>query len=328
MATSIEDLRPIFIVGNPKSGTTLLQALLDGHPQLLTLPIETQYYRLYNCMFRGTGWWAYRRFRAYFTRGGYFRSLQEDRSTMGLEEARNFSHILYERFERRVQRFPRRAHSRRAFFLVLLDGLREAQKVPLEPLIGFVEKSPTHLYKIESILADFPQAKFVHVVRDPRDNYLALAKQLAVQQAGIEYTAHADIDAEDSQLIITRVKSGYHLTADYLQQDPDRHLVIKYERLVTEPEATLRRVVGHCGVDFDPVLLRVTLGGVSWSGNSSTGKRFSGIDPSRVRVWEGVQASQLKRLNAVFQHEIDAWQYGGTSSVAGPPGGTASLSRS
>lgn len=35
--------RGLFIGGCPKSGTTLLLALLDGHPQLAVLPEETSY---------------------------------------------------------------------------------------------------------------------------------------------------------------------------------------------------------------------------------------------------------------------------------------------
>src|SRR5262245_11380068 len=37
-------LRPVFICGHHRSGTTLLQNLLDGHPQLLSLPSEGTYF--------------------------------------------------------------------------------------------------------------------------------------------------------------------------------------------------------------------------------------------------------------------------------------------
>src|SRR6201981_1747153 len=38
------DQRACFIAGQAKSGTTLLAALLDNHPQLLVLPEETAYF--------------------------------------------------------------------------------------------------------------------------------------------------------------------------------------------------------------------------------------------------------------------------------------------
>src|SRR5437899_11319460 len=38
------DQRACFIAGQAKSGTTLLVALLDNHPQLLVLPEETAYF--------------------------------------------------------------------------------------------------------------------------------------------------------------------------------------------------------------------------------------------------------------------------------------------
>ena len=43
---NISSLKPIFIIGHPKSGTSLLNALLDSHPQLLVLPEETDYYSI------------------------------------------------------------------------------------------------------------------------------------------------------------------------------------------------------------------------------------------------------------------------------------------
>ena len=36
--------RPVFVVGYPKSGTTLALALLDGHPQLAVIPGETRWF--------------------------------------------------------------------------------------------------------------------------------------------------------------------------------------------------------------------------------------------------------------------------------------------
>src|SRR2546430_16569908 len=38
------DQRACFIAGQAKSGTTLLIALLDGHPELLVFPQETAYF--------------------------------------------------------------------------------------------------------------------------------------------------------------------------------------------------------------------------------------------------------------------------------------------
>src|SRR5437667_53923 len=38
------DQRPCFIAGQAKSGTTLVAALLDSHPELLVLPQETAYF--------------------------------------------------------------------------------------------------------------------------------------------------------------------------------------------------------------------------------------------------------------------------------------------
>src|SRR6266403_2007108 len=44
--------RPIFICGHHRSGTTLLQQLLDWHPQLVVLPSEGTYFSSFNYVAR------------------------------------------------------------------------------------------------------------------------------------------------------------------------------------------------------------------------------------------------------------------------------------
>ena len=45
--TGLEQLRdrPVFICGHPKSGTSLVRAVLDSHPQLVVYPEETLFFR-------------------------------------------------------------------------------------------------------------------------------------------------------------------------------------------------------------------------------------------------------------------------------------------
>src|SRR5207244_12554162 len=58
MSTLPFDQQACFIAGQAKSGTTLVAALLDGHPDLLALPQETAYFptvlRKYRGADRGT----------------------------------------------------------------------------------------------------------------------------------------------------------------------------------------------------------------------------------------------------------------------------------
>src|SRR6266436_4108431 len=49
------DQRACFIAGQAKSGTTLLAALLDGHPEVLVLPQETAYFPTVLTKYRNAG---------------------------------------------------------------------------------------------------------------------------------------------------------------------------------------------------------------------------------------------------------------------------------
>src|SRR4030081_51528 len=55
MAALPFDQRACFIAGQAKSGTTLLAALLDSHPELLVLPQETAYFPTVLTKYRDRG---------------------------------------------------------------------------------------------------------------------------------------------------------------------------------------------------------------------------------------------------------------------------------
>ena len=41
-----ENKNYVFILGQHKSGSSLLRSLLDGHPDLFVIPVETHYFSL------------------------------------------------------------------------------------------------------------------------------------------------------------------------------------------------------------------------------------------------------------------------------------------
>ena len=45
MSQITNQIRPLFILGVPRSGTSLMQSLLDGHPQLLVDAGESKFFR-------------------------------------------------------------------------------------------------------------------------------------------------------------------------------------------------------------------------------------------------------------------------------------------
>ncbi len=87
----------------------------------------------------------------------------------------------------------------------------------------------------------FPDAKFVHIVRDPRDIVRSMLKNLVPRS--LEQAA---------KICQSR---GRHMAA-MREHFPDDVLVVRYEDLILTPEVVCRRICDFLGLIFDPQMLR------------------------------------------------------------------------
>jgi len=71
-----------------------------------------------------------------------------------------------------------------------------------------------------------------------------------------------------------------------LELFPDSYHVIKYEDILTNPEKSMKKLADFIGVKYDPILLKPTLKGKLWLGNSSLNKQFHGISKDNLDVWK------------------------------------------
>jgi tetratricopeptide (TPR) repeat protein len=119
----------------------------------------------------------------------------------------------------------------------------------LEALAGgrprVTDKSIANFFYIGLIAALLPNAAIVNVHRDPRDQGLSLfQKYLPEQPYGYD---------------LCSIGQSYLLYQDLLghwdRLLPRRILRLRYEAIVTDPEASVRRLLDHCGLPFDAACL-------------------------------------------------------------------------
>ncbi len=211
-----------FIVGTGRSGTTLLQAMLASHPRL-GIPPETKFFQRWDP--------ADKRF------GG--EPLSGERLDAYLGE-------FFDSEDWRLLELPREPvesamrdsdGTARGLFLALL-GAYQAESG--RPRIG--EKSPLHGRCVERIRAVLPQAKFIHIHRDPRD---VVASMLGMQwtQGTVRGLTRSWVKALCEHLRCLRVLPDSAYTG------------VRFETLVEKPEEELRRLCEFLGEPFDPAML-------------------------------------------------------------------------
>jgi len=203
----------LFIGGAPRSGTTLLRNMVASHP-LLAVPDES-----------------------YFIRTVWKKLLRLGRSD-DLDLA--WKLIKNERFFKQWKLAPSRVEEVLAAHppvsypdLVRVLFAAYAQGVG-KPLTA--DKTPSHAHNFDWFAACFPQSRFVHVLRDPREVCMSLSVQpwhrRGIAQAAWEWT--------DTVRAARRAKVGLST----------RYIEVRYEDLVRDPEAELRRLCGFAGLSF------------------------------------------------------------------------------
>ncbi len=167
MSTSSENLpfdqRACFVAGQAKSGTTLLVALLDNHPELLVLPEETAYFPTVLTKYAPRG----RRAQFdYLTKQSLSNVLFGGPCKWG---KRNYSAFPREKF---LQTFEQAAfdpeNAQEDLLVLMVKAYAATLERPLDTIGRWVEKTPANRNHIPAILARFPQAKILVTIRDPR----------------------------------------------------------------------------------------------------------------------------------------------------------------
>jgi Sulfotransferase family len=137
----------------------------------------------------------------------------------------------------------------------------------------WVDHTPTNFRRIRNLLRLFPEARFIHLVRDGR----AVAASLLPLDWGPNNVLHA------AEFWMARCALG--LAAE-LDQGPSRVLRVRYEDLLRKPEATLRRIADFVGLEYEATME---------SGRGSRPTRYHQVqhrlvgnapDPSRVDRWQ------------------------------------------
>ena len=109
-----------------------------------------------------------------------------------------------------------------------------------------VDKWPDNFWYLGLVYAMFPAAPVINILRDPLDNALAVYKQFFSR--GNEFSSDLDWTAHYWECYLDVVQHWESLF-------PGKVLHLRYRDLVRDPEGASRRVLEHCGLEFEPGVL-------------------------------------------------------------------------
>ncbi len=266
------DQRACFIAGQAKSGTTLLVALLDNHPQLLVLPEETAYFPTVLTKY---GQRSRREQFNYLTRDSLANVLFGGPCKWGKRDYSYFPTVeLLAHFEAAAFA-PENAQ--KDLLVLLLENYAAVVGRPLDSVTRWVEKTPANRRYLPQIRARFPQAKILLTMRDPRAilaAQIALEKTRKLRRFSVYYCISHWREAAAAALHAQRAEK-------------ENALVVTYEDLVLQTEANMQRICAFLEIDFDPATaLTPTKAGKFWEGNSAAETEFAEISREPLTRWE------------------------------------------
>lgn len=195
---------PVFVVGMPRSGTSLVEQIIASHPAGAGAG-EMNALSLAACRQQGI------------------------RNHSGMVFLRDISKITPQSLSRECDEY-------------LASARRVSSQVGDETgAERIVDKLPYNYQILPLIQMMFPKARVIHTVRDPRDTCIScffqdflgeLGYAYNLKQLAVYYAQHERIMAHMKELLDIPI------------------LEVRYERLVSEPEHGIRKILDHIGLDF------------------------------------------------------------------------------
>jgi hypothetical protein len=222
--TSFTDCSPIFVVGAGRSGTTLLQLMLNAHPEI-AIAGEL----------------------SFFDGILLLRSRIPDLNTPEridqlfallpqLELYKYLTEVeaIFPGVQQRLKADP--APSYEKLYRYVLEGYGTARGAR-----RFGEKTPSNIRHLDALASLFPNCRIVHVVRDPR--------------ATVASRTNVPVFSKDVITHSIKWKLDICCGRAFAQIGSQIYCEIDYEKLVVQPAATLRHVCRFLGEEYDDRML-------------------------------------------------------------------------
>jgi len=262
----------IFVTGASRSGTTMLARMLGAHSAIMTLN-ELHYF--------GSLWDpddADRRFSA--------RELSElaavllARQNKGLWGERP-TEVERAWGRRLVRRLPTADCTAAGLYAAVLRRLSEDARKTFA-----CEQTPRNIFYASRLLELYPQARVVHIVRDPRAVLASQKNRWRVRKLGAAHMPFREMlrsRVNYHPLTMSQLWNRATEQAQRLESHP-RVLLLRFEDLAEDPAAGARRLCAFLGLKYEPEMLEVPRWGSSNLEHSSSSL---GVSRDVLEKWRG-----------------------------------------
>ncbi|HET6597158.1 MAG TPA: sulfotransferase [Anaerolineales bacterium] len=273
----------VFIVGLSRSGTTLMRNILN---QSDWIAISRENHFLGHLVGAEGMRQKFRKF-GDLSNDQNVQNLVDHLYTGGSERSSWFrrasSHWRW--ITRRVDRkeFARKLletdRSERAFFILLMQLFADKKG---KPIMG--EKTPAHFRYAETLLNWFPEAKIIHMMRDPRGIFISEWHRRQKEAQSFPYQQLKRLPFLMKLVILLQTtitwREGASRCLGNQKKHPLNYYTQRFEDLVSEPQRQVEELCAFIGVPFQPAMLEQTVVSMGFQ------EKQTGFDSGAANRWK------------------------------------------
>ena len=291
--------KPIFIVGNSRSGTTLMGSILGLNPEVFTFE---------ELHFFGTLW-------SQSDRHTKLTSNQAEALTaklLAIQDEDVISHknpkLFTEEAKTVVNNIELQSYTATDILQAFLTYIAEKNNKSIP-----CEQTPRNVLYIAELLELFPHCHIINMVRDPRDVLLSQKYKWKIRFLGASNIPYREaIRAWTNYHAITISKLwNVAVNSAAIHQNSDRLITIRFEDLITQPEKIIRQVCNFAELEFTPEMLQVSQseGGVSSHKKIAPGQK--GIDSKATGKWKkgGLSKTEVYLCQQITKENMQRHNY-------------------
>ncbi len=275
--------QPFFVSGCPRSGTTLLQVLLDTHSRI-ALPPESHVFERFSPFFESYGDLHHPDNLLFFA-SELLRDMAVRQWELAITPADLVENV--------------RHYTVAGVISALFEMYVRKQKKK-----RWGDKTPQHVFYLDKIEDVFPEARFIFMVRDGRDVAESLRR--------------VHIGPQSIFSIARRWKSYQNAITTFLKSSSSgRCLTVRYEDLVRDPRRTCRKILDFLG---EPYLEQPQPGPGSMSGaglsGQYTGRKTlhdslsSGVSQKKIGIFRReLSTREIQIFESVAGNELREYGY-------------------
>ena len=285
----------LFVVGNSRSGTTMMGRILNNHPLVHTFPELHFFEQLWSGKDKG-------------------KVLSNEEAVklaallLNISEEGYFAKKNPAKYEAEAKQVVSKIPASDLSAVKIFGAVIESESRKYSKQFP-CDQTPQNVFYIGEILEAFPDTRFINMVRDPRDVLLSQKRKWKRRfLGGTHATWYETIRAWTNYHPLTISKLWNSAIRAGQRVKDSRVITVQFESLLKDPDQTISNICGFIGIPFSPQMKEVPHVGSS----SGQDKRdVKGINKERAQSWSkgGLNKTEIWFCQRTCKNDMEALGY-------------------